>query len=210
LAYFPTAVRERFADLVERHELRREIVATTVANAVVNRAGISYVSRLSDETGADLPRLARAHVAARDTFGMVELWTAIDALDLRVPAATQDSLFLLVRRMVERAARWLVRHGAPLDLAATVSRYRDPVESLVDRAPDLALGDAAAAFAATIDRLAADGVPDALARRVAALEISTDALPIAAVAEASGASIDDVARVHFALGTRLRLGGRRA
>jgi len=210
LAYFPSAVRERFADLVERHELRREIVATAVANAVVNRAGISYLSRLSDETGADLPRLARAHVAARDVFGMVEVWTAIDALDLRVPAATQDSLFLLVRRMVERAARWLIRHGGPLDLTATVSRYRDPVESLVDRAQDLALGDALATFDATIGRLVVDGVPEALARRVAALEIATDALPIAAVAEASGAAIDDVARVHFALAARLRLGWLRA
>jgi glutamate dehydrogenase len=210
LAYFPSAVRERFADLVERHELRREIVATVVANAVVNRAGISYVSRLSDETGADLPRLARAHVAARDVFGMVELWTAVDALDLRVPAATQDALFLVVRRVVERAARWLTRHGGPLDLTTVVSQYRDAIQSLLDRAPELALGDAARAFAERTERLVAEGIPASLARRVAALELSTDALPIAAVSEATGAAIDEVARVQFTLGARLRLDWLRA
>src|SRR5439155_1847693 len=106
LAYFPSALRGRFAEVVDEHVLRREIVATVVANAVVNRAGISFLSRLADETGAGLPRLARAHVIARDVLEMSEIWAAIDDLDLQVPAATQDRMFLAARRLVERGARW--------------------------------------------------------------------------------------------------------
>ena len=76
------------------HPLRREIVATVVANAVVNRAGISFLSRLCDETGLSLPVLARAHVIARDVFDAADTWAAIDALDLVVPAAVQNEMFL--------------------------------------------------------------------------------------------------------------------
>ena len=62
--YFPLTLRERFGDLATAHPLAREIVATVVANAVVNRAGISFLSRLCDETGCPLPVIARAHVIA--------------------------------------------------------------------------------------------------------------------------------------------------
>src|SRR4029077_14392782 len=37
--YFPAQLRERFPDAVAAHKLRREIIATQVANAIVNRAG---------------------------------------------------------------------------------------------------------------------------------------------------------------------------
>ncbi len=109
--YFPVALRERFGDLIEAHPLHREITATVVANAVVNRAGISFLSRLADETGTSLPVLARAHIAARDVFDIGNTWSAIDDLDLLVPAATQDRMFLAARRLVERGARWLVRRS---------------------------------------------------------------------------------------------------
>jgi hypothetical protein len=82
--------RVRFGDRIDAHPLHREITATVVANAVVNRAGISFLSRLADETGTGLPDLARAHIAARDIFAIGDTWSAIDDLDLRVPAATQD------------------------------------------------------------------------------------------------------------------------
>jgi glutamate dehydrogenase len=102
-----------------------------VANAVVNRAGISFLSRLADETGASLPILARAHIAARDVFEISSTWSAIDNLDLLVPAATQDRMFLAARRLVERGARWLVRHSAIVDLEPTVTRFREPVADVV-------------------------------------------------------------------------------
>ena len=107
----PAHLRAGYDEALTTHPLRREIVATVAANAVVNRAGISFLSRLCDETGLDLPVLARAHLAARDVFDATETWAEIDALDLAVPAAVQNEMFLLVRRLVERAARWLVHHG---------------------------------------------------------------------------------------------------
>ena len=41
--YFPDPLPERFADRLERHRLRREIVATRVTNGVVDRAGTAFV-----------------------------------------------------------------------------------------------------------------------------------------------------------------------
>ena len=49
--YFPTAVRERYADRLTDHPLRREIIATRVTNALVNRAGTTFAFRLAEEIG---------------------------------------------------------------------------------------------------------------------------------------------------------------
>jgi glutamate dehydrogenase len=205
LAYFPAPLRERFPKRIMAHPLRREITATVVANAIVNRAGISFMSRLTDELGTSLPVIARAHVAARDLFDMVDVWATIDALGLAVPASTQAAMFLALRRLVERSARWLVRNGDELDLERIVSRFRDPVRTLLAQLPDLVVGEAADRLAADARRLRDDGVPDALASRVAGFEAAASALPIADIASAVDASVTDVARVYFSLADRLRM-----
>jgi glutamate dehydrogenase len=204
-AYFPPQLRDRFAAVIDAHVLHREITATVVANAVVNRAGISYLSRFADETGASLPALTRAHIVARDIFDVSDTWASIDALDLIVPAATQDRMFLAARRLVERAARSLVHYGGDLDLGPTVARYREPVAKVVARLSDLVVGADAERLVAEAEQLRAEGVPAELAARVAGFEAAVAALAIAELAAARDVDVDVVARVHFGVLDRLRL-----
>jgi glutamate dehydrogenase len=185
--------------------LRREIVATVVANAVVNRAGISFLSRLCDETGLSLPVLARAHVIARDVFDAASAWAAIDSLDLVVPAAVQDEMFLLVRRLVERSARWLVRHAGALDLEPTVDRFGPGVQAVVGALPDLLVGRVAATVARSATRFTDAGVPPELARRVAASDAALAALPAVALAHDHDLDPREVVRIQFLLDDRLGL-----
>ena len=49
--YFPSALRHRFPDALRRHRLRREIIATTLVNSMVNLAGISFDHRMTEDTG---------------------------------------------------------------------------------------------------------------------------------------------------------------
>src|SRR5256885_2483797 len=64
---FPSTTLFR-SSAMARHPLRREIVATRVTNLLVDRAGTSFIHRLSEETGASVPELARAHAAAWELF----------------------------------------------------------------------------------------------------------------------------------------------
>ena len=199
VAYFPPDLRDGYDAALTTHPLRREIVATVTANAVVNRAGISFLSRLCDETGVDLPVLARAHVAARDVFDATATWSAIDALDLVVPAAVQNEMFLAVRRLVERAARWLVHHYATtLALGPTVDRFRPGVATVMAALPEHVGGEQAAA-------LEAAGVPRDLAQRVAVSDAALAALPAVELASEHGIDPLTVARIQFALDDRLGL-----
>src|SRR3954452_7163261 len=108
--YFPAGMRARFPDAIAAHRLRRDIIATQLANAIVNRGGPTLVTRLVDQTGADAPALAAAYAATRDAFRLPELNAAVDALDAAVPGALQLRLYgdlqdLLMSRMV-----WFIRN----------------------------------------------------------------------------------------------------
>jgi glutamate dehydrogenase len=203
--YFPEQLRTGFDVALASHPLRREIVATVVANAVVNRAGISFLSRLSDETGLPLAALASAHVIARDLLGATTTWSEIDALDLRVPAAVQDEMFLLVRRLVERSARWVLRHVEPLLLGPTTMRLGPGVRAVLAELPALLVGRVADAARATEARLVDAGVPEALARRVATCDIALLALPAVALAGEHALDPLVVARVQLLVDERLGL-----
>ena len=50
--YFPSALKEKFGSYIERHPLKREIVATHVLNSMVNRVGSTFVHRRMETTGA--------------------------------------------------------------------------------------------------------------------------------------------------------------
>ena len=205
VAYFPSDLRAGYDAAMASHPLRREIVATVTANAVVNRAGISFLSRLTDETGMPLPLLARAHVIARDVHDASATWSAIDALDLTCSAATQDEMFLTVRRLVERAARWLVRHADGLTLGPTIEEFGPGVRAVVAALPVLLTDTATAALTAEVERLQTLGVPEVLARRVAGSEAAVAALPAVELAQRLGTDPLVVARMQFVVNDRLAL-----
>ena len=89
MAYFPRRVRERFPDAIRSHRLRREIVATSIVNNMVNLAGISFDHRMTEDSGASVSDVARAFVASRDIFGFADVWREIDDLGSSINLDTQ-------------------------------------------------------------------------------------------------------------------------
>jgi glutamate dehydrogenase len=197
---FPSALRERFLDRIRTHTLRREITATSVVNGLVNRAGMTFVFRMREETGAGADDIARAHEAARAIFDQDALWREIEALDGVVGVEVQTQMYLASRRLVERGTRWLLRRRPrPLPVSATVSFFAIPVAQL---AAMVARGEHAEDAAATY---LAQGVPRAIAIRVGALERLPRALDIVELADAHTLPVEGVATTYDEVGDRLRL-----
>jgi glutamate dehydrogenase len=108
--YFPKPLQQRFSEPMRRHPLRREILATHLTNALVNRVGCAFVHRLMEETDAQPGDIVRACIMARDVFDLNDLWRDIDALDNRVADDVQARMFVDVARLLESAALWFLRH----------------------------------------------------------------------------------------------------
>ena len=205
-AYFPSALRERYAGRIPAHRLAREIVGTAVANEMVNRCGITFAFRLGEETGADDADIARAYLVAREVYGMRGTWEAIEALDNVVGADVQVAMLLETRKLVERGARWLLRNRPrPLDVERDIGHFADGTAVLRRGLRDLVAGASRTAIDSATGRLVERGVPEALALEVASGNDLLSALDVVEVASSAAIPVEAAAAVYFALGERLDL-----
>ena len=129
--YFPAVLRQRFAAQIAAHPLRREITATVVTNDLVNRAGPTFVHDMRARTGRTAPEIARSYRIVRDVFGLPALWSGIEALDNRVPAAVQTEMLLDIAGVIEHGAAWLLR-GNRLDIGRETAPFRPAVQHLAE------------------------------------------------------------------------------
>src|SRR5690606_29137863 len=138
--YFPTPLRERFSSWITKHRLRREIIATVVANDLVNRVGITFLSELGERVGMPVPYVTPAYVVAREIHQMPVLWEQVEALDNQVPASTQSAMLMEAGRLLVSTTAWLLRtHGLELSIRELVKTYQDGVAKL-DEVFDALLG----------------------------------------------------------------------
>ncbi|GAA1241543.1 NAD-glutamate dehydrogenase [Kitasatospora nipponensis] len=202
--YFPTALRQRFAEAVDNHALRREIITTLIVNDTINRGGCTFAFRLREETGATYEEIARTHTAARAVFGLETIWDQVEELDNQVQAEVQLQMRLHSRRLVERATRWMLNNRRqPLDIAATIAFFQERVDQVWTSLPKPLRGEDAAWFEKIYEELTSAGVPQALAARVSGLSSAFPTLDITEVADRSGKEVDEVADVYYDLGDRL-------
>jgi glutamate dehydrogenase len=204
--YFPKAIDVRFPDALEHHRLRREIIATHLANSMINRGGPSLIVRIADQTGAAPSSIASAFAAVRDSYGMTALNGAIDRLDNKIPGKLQLDLYAAVQDLLLDRIVWFLRNvDLSKGLADLVTHYRDGIAA-VGAALDGALSqDLREGRLARRRELGAVGVPDEVARNIANLRALTAAPDIVLVADRTGKPIADVAATYFAAGTFFRL-----
>jgi glutamate dehydrogenase len=204
--YFPRPLRKRFTDAIGHHRLRREIIATSVANSIINRAGITFVQEVQDEIEASAGDIARAYVAAREIFQLRPLWNAVEALDNRVPAATQVAVLGASAVLLRKATlRLLARRDGRADIVRNTETYAAGIANLKEGLARILTGGVAEAAAARSAILAAQGLPADLAATVAAFPSLVAGLDVIDAAREAGAPVERAARIHFAVGEDLGL-----
>ncbi|MCC6194445.1 MAG: NAD-glutamate dehydrogenase [Burkholderiales bacterium] len=206
LRYFPAQLSKKYAAYMPRHPLKREIIATHVLNSMINRVGSTFVHRLGETTGAPPHEVVRAYLLAREVFGLVPMWAAIEALDNKVDDAVQAQMLTDTSQQLERGTVWFLRsRRLAEDMAGTIARFKPGFDALAARLPQLLGGAEKARLDERIGKLAATGVPRDLAVRVVQFDTLYAALDIAEVAADAGKPVEPVAAIYFEVGNRLGL-----
>ncbi len=202
--YFPKALQDDYAQDMENHRLRREIIATAVTNSTVNRMGSTFILRMQEDTGESPAQIAKAYTISREVLDARELWSAIDALDLKVPESAQLEALMGIWHLQRNMTRWLLnRPGESLDIAEKVERYAEGVATLRLSLADVLPGEARQQLLADLARWQQLGFPEDLARSFASLPFLAYALDIVEVAIEKGLSVVDVAAAYFGLSDAL-------
>ncbi|WP_350594556.1 MULTISPECIES: NAD-glutamate dehydrogenase [unclassified Pseudoalteromonas] len=203
---FPLPLREKFNEAMDNHPLRKEIIATKLANQIVNDMGLNFMVRMHEETGANEAEIALCYSIASELFQMSDTWASVVALDNKIPAAVQTEMLYQLRRTVRRVTRWFLRHRnkaqtitqtveffAPTfaDLSANLTTY------MVDKEGEL--------LVAAAQELTQSGVPAELANRFTGLSSLFSAMDLAEISASSKQSIDTVSHTYFKLGANMGL-----
>jgi glutamate dehydrogenase len=202
--YFPAPVRERFPKAIGQHRLRREIIATATTNSLINRMGPTFVARAQEDTGAEAAQIARAYTAAREIFGMRELWAQIEGLDNKVPAKVQYESAFQTSRLLRHMTYWLLAHRKrELQVDAAVAEFGSGVRELEAEIGQVLTGSWRERFEENQKQHVAAGLPQELATRVASLESHNAALDIVELSLVHKVSVVEAARVYFEVGARI-------
>jgi glutamate dehydrogenase len=203
---FPQVLQDKYAREMENHPLKAEIIATKLANMMVNDMGANFAQRMMEETGSTIAEVAICYSIARDLFDLETIWHQLEALDNLIDAQLQTRLLFQLRRTMRRATRWFLRHrNKALDIAQTVAFFKPAYQQIAADLPKLLAKAEAESLQAHQDKLVAQQVPVELACYLAQLSTVFSVMDIAQVADSEKTSLLLVAEIYFKLGDKLDL-----
>ena len=199
--YFPKGLG-RYADAMQKHRLKREIIATVVGNQMVNMCGPTFASRLKAAAGSDIGAVVVGFTAAREILGIDGLWDQVGALDNKASADGQTALYKALAYALRSLSFWLARRAYrdKSTVRQLVEAYGPSVKTLTGMAPAILSPFEQKTVAKRVKAYVADGAPEALAQAVAALQPLTTAADLVDLASASSWSVENVARLYHQVG----------
>ena len=180
-AAFPQAMHEDFANEIAGHRLRREIIATKLANRIVNRLGPVHPFELVEEEGCTLAQVAAAFVAAERLLDCGTTWALLDTATMAEDARL--AMFDRTARALRGHIADVLRAGRGTEVAGDlIADLAQGVGLLSHTAADLLRGEAQAEGRRLSAELAAAGIPGDVAARVVHLYDMDGAIGLAHLA----------------------------
>ncbi|XTR52926.1 NAD-glutamate dehydrogenase [Pseudarthrobacter sp. So.54] len=202
-AYFPQQLRDRFDADLDTHPLRREIIATVVANDMINMGGITFAFRAMEETSATEAAVAKAFVALREVYELDIMVGELNELPASFPTEHWSTIHLDIRRLLDRAVRWILsQSNASRPIAETVAEFKPLMDPMRSRLLDYLRGQDRDRVAEWLEKARSWDVPEDLAHRWAELFESFVLLDVAKIVHASPEPVENIAHVYYAVFNR--------
>ncbi|PNH93741.1 NAD-glutamate dehydrogenase [Vibrio diazotrophicus] len=206
MQYFPTELRRNYSQHMQNHPLRAEIIATALANQMVNEMGCNFVTRLQEETGSNAVDITNAYAAAREIYKLGSVLEEVRKLDNKADALTQYEVMFHVRRTLRRLSRWLLRNRpGKQSVRDLIELYQADVEAIANKLDDVLVAEEVEEHNVMAKAWIEKGIEPKLANYVARLSSLHSVLDISTVAKEKQKTVEQTAKLYFNLGDRLSL-----
>jgi len=204
--YFPAPLRTKYAKEITQHRLAREIIATTMANSLVNRMGPTFIKSTIQKTGASAENIARAYLIVRDAFGLPEVWNKLESLDNQVTADTQLQAMHETALLTDHVVTWLLtRLGRSLDFGKDIKNFGDGVAILQKNLQGLLTPDLKTFINKNINTSFDNGLPQDIAHTIALMPVMSSACDIIRIALDYKQDLLKVAQTYFEVGEKFQM-----
>ena len=156
---FPKPMRKAHEKSIRAHRLRHEILATRVANRLVNRLGPSVALDMTEEEGSPLGQVVAAFLVAEQLLDLKKLWGEIEKSAL--PEMVRVELFAIAANSVRAHLSDLLRSiGAETDVSTICKTLQPAVRTIAAAATRLIRSEVRNEAAARREKLIALGASE--------------------------------------------------
>ena len=206
IRYFPEKLGKKYREEIISHRLKNEIIATTLANGIVNRMGPDFIRDRMNSCGASAEEVAKAYIIVREAFNLRRTWTQIEALDGQVPAMIQLKALSETAHMVERAVTWfLTRYGRKLDINRDIKAFEGGINAVKDTMDMVVPETLLNKIKQITESGMSNGLSKKLARDISLMPILGSACDIIRISMDYKFDIAITARVYFEIGDYFNL-----
>ncbi len=205
--YFPAKMQKTYAKDIAGHRLRREIIATVLANEVINRGGPGFVVNLAENAGVAPTEVVRAAMLAREGFDFARLWNEADKLDGQVSGEAQNSFYAEIGAVFADLTRLLVKSGtAGQSMQDASQKLAQAVKTLKPSLRTIMPADLAGEISETEAGFVSAGIPPQLAAEVAELRALLIIPEIMQICERTGDSLTRASEIYMSASQRFHVG----
>jgi glutamate dehydrogenase len=205
LAAFPAPMQKAHAAAILTHRLRPQIIATKLANRMINRMGMLHPFELAEEEGCSMGVVAEAFAIAERLFDLPALWEEIDAA--KISESARIMLFNQVAVETRAHMADMIRNGREgRSVGEAVAAYAPIIAQLSAASKELLSSEASAQTEAYGNRLAERGAPPKLAAKLVRMAQLDGAIGLAALATERKADPKELTKAFVAIGDALGLG----
>ncbi len=203
---FPKPLRTKYNNYLQKHSLRRDIIATQLSNVVINDMGSSFIHRMKNETGAPESSIVKAYLISQYIFDRDGLWEDVHSLDNKIDSRVQIRMMLLAYRLILRGTRWFLRNRRyKLDILQYQQYFVADVKKLAGMVNKLIIGSERDNVDKIIQIFVEAGVDETIAQRIAVTDVLFPALDIIDAAKKNNLNLAKFAEVYYTLGDMLEL-----
>lgn len=175
ISYFPRYLQRHFKEAIVAHPLYREIIATVLANEMINKVGPTFTHEIVHASGSSVSKIVEAFFTIVQLFNLNELWQAIDSLDSKMITHVQIHAY----QQIAQILRVTVLHMLRGDIISTPNQ--EIIQKLVENLPQFLSPIQADEVNQKIESLIIQGVDKKIAMQLASISLLPSLLEIASV-----------------------------
>lgn len=203
---FPKELRKAYPLAIEQHKLRKEIIATELANSFVNHLGITASHRLTETTGSSIEQVVMAYVVSKDVFRLDEFISYVSSLDYQLEPAKQYQLIVSMLRRIRRGTRWFLKNRrSGLDCARETELFSVQMQNVQAMTEEFLTDDEQKAWKKKLAHFEGMGIKYEWRKAMVMPDNLFSGLGIIEVFNQSSAPIEDCVKMFVSLSHVLKL-----
>jgi glutamate dehydrogenase len=202
--YFPEQILFAFASEVTRHGLRRELVATSIVNEMVDLMGSVFLFELMRDYGVVEDDAVRAFLIAEGVLDARGRAESLNGSAHELTAEAEIGAFLGLEQAVRHACSWVLTNTRePGSVGIVVQRFKSAFDQLAPRFETLLKGGERARFERTYRELRTAVHHEDLALDLTRLSLVQHLLNVLTLAFSMTSEPLEIAHIYFGLSERI-------